>query len=490
MKGKVWLVGAGPGDAGLLTLKGEQVLKRAEVVVYDALVGQGILAMLPPKAQRVYVGKKIGNHTIVQEKINEILLEQALLGKRVVRLKGGDPFLFGRGGEELELLYQNKIPFEVVPGVTSALSVPAYAGIPVTQRGYASELHIITAHRKCGEKETIDFKSLVALKNATLVFMMGVGQVEHICTGLIEAGLAKDTPAAILEKGTTAAQRRIVSTVLDLPKRAKEASIGYPGIILVGRVCTLAHSLHWAEDRVLGKTRVIVTRPRGKTSKITQKLQELGAEVLCVPTIQTKPISILEHLDALDQMDWILFTSDASVEVFFKTLQQNKTDIRCLPKVKFAAVGKATADAVQSHGVLVEYVPDTFCGQALGAGLPFEQQENILLFLPKDTPSDCEDELKKRGARLHVVPAYETFLEPVAPFVLQKNDLAVFTSASTVQGFVAAMGTAENVKAVCIGKKTQEEALRHGMETFVSKEASLDSLVEELVCVAEKMREE
>lgn len=214
MAGKVWLVGAGPSDPGLLTIKGKDVLEQAEVVVYDQLVGQGILQMIPKSAKKINVGKYSGNHTVVQERINEILLEEALEGKKVVRLKGGDPFLFGRGGEELELLCEHGIPYEIVPGITSAISVPAYAGIPVTHRDFTSSLHIITGHRKKGCQESIDYKSLAALGETTLVFLMGVAALSDICRGLIEAGMAGTTPAAILERGTTQSREMLLLLLL------------------------------------------------------------------------------------------------------------------------------------------------------------------------------------------------------------------------------------------------------------------------------------
>ncbi len=484
MKGKVWLVGAGPGDIGLMTIKGKQVLERAEVIVYDALVGRGITSMLPKHAQTIYVGKQSGNHSLAQDKINELLLEKALEGKRVVRLKGGDPFLFGRGGEELELLVKHDIEFEIVPGVTSAISVPAYAGIPVTHREFASELHIITAHRKQGEEENIDYASLVALKNATLVFLMGVSRLKEICEGLISAGMDERMPATILEKGTTHAQRRVVGNVSDLPQKASDANIGFPGIIIVGRVCALANKFHWAEDRVLGKTRVIVTRPRDKTSKITQKLQNLGTEVLCIPTIETKPLDIREHIFHAKNSDIILFTSVTAVDVFFDALKSTKTDIRSLGHIKFGAVGQGTAKAIEKHGVLVDFVPGKFCARALGKELVFKKDEKILLFVPVNSHSECEVELKNRGANLTTVEAYETIDIASTAIDLLPSDLAVFTSASTVRGFCNIMGDVAGVKAVCIGEQTQEEAQKRGMKTFVSEFATIDSLVQKVVDVA------
>ena len=244
MAGKVWLVGAGPSDPGLMTVKGKEVLKQAEVVVYDALIGMGILTMIPKDTERIHVGKRSGNHTMRQEEISQILVEKAKEGKRVVRLKGGDPFLFGRGGEEMELLKEHGISCEVVPGVTSAISVPAYNGIPITHRDFSSSLHIITAHKQEDKPLDIDFASLVKLKG-TLVFLMGVKALEDICAGLRNAGMAEDTPAAILQQGTTAKQRKVVATLATLKEEAQKESIQTPAIIVVGAVCSLAEKLSW-----------------------------------------------------------------------------------------------------------------------------------------------------------------------------------------------------------------------------------------------------
>ena len=259
--GKVWLVGAGPGDIGLFTLKGERVLREAEVVVYDSLVGQGVLSMIPEQARCINVGKRAGNHTMPQEQINQVLLKEAQKGFRVVRLKGGDPFLFGRGGEELELLKAHHIPYEVVPGVTSPLAVPAYNGIPVTHRDFTSSLHIITGHKKKGMEYDIDFQALVHTKG-TLVFLMGVTALEDICQGLLKAGMEPDMPAAILQKGTTAGQRRIVATVETLPEQVKRQGIETPAIIVVGKVCELAKRFSWYEELPLAGWKVLVTRPK------------------------------------------------------------------------------------------------------------------------------------------------------------------------------------------------------------------------------------
>ena len=261
MPGKVTLVGAGPGDPGLLTRKGLEALQKAEVVVYDRLVGPAILAMMPETAEQINVGKEASHHLVPQDQINQILLDKALEGKNVVRLKGGDPFLFGRGGEELELLAEHGIPFEEVPGITSAIAAPAYGGIPVTHRDYCSSVHIITGHQRAGKPLTIDFEALVRTKG-TLVFLMGVTAMPAIVEGLLSAGMDGETPAAMVESGTTPAQRRCDATLRTLPERAVEMGIHSPAIIIVGKVCALSEKFCWFDKLPLKGQRVLVTRPR------------------------------------------------------------------------------------------------------------------------------------------------------------------------------------------------------------------------------------
>ena len=404
MTGKVWLVGAGPGDRGLFTLKGLEVLQNADVVVYDALVGDEVMALIPEQAEKINVGKRSGNHRMPQEQINRTLLDQALAGKKVVRLKGGDPFVFGRGGEELELLAANEIPYEVVPGVTSAFAVPAYNGIPVTHRDFTSSVHIITGHRRSsgsgeGRQEdpgspAIDYGTLVRTKG-TLIFLMGLAALPMIMRGLLDAGMDPAMPAAVLEKGTTARQRRLVATVSTLEEETLRAGIQAPAIIVVGEVCRLAESFAWAEKRPLAGKKILLTRPKEHISEMASLLRRLGAEVLEIPAIETVPITPNPVLDAHLQWlqgeeavqlpgikkeqpqesetgqkapDWIVFTSPTGVRVFMDRLLE-EGDIRSLSGIKIAAIGEGSAKSLRRYGIRADFIPSVYDGENLGREL-------------------------------------------------------------------------------------------------------------------------
>lgn len=489
-QGKVWLVGAGPSDEGLFTLKGKHVLEQADVVVYDQLVGDGIIRMIPANAECIDVGKHAGNHKVVQERINEILLEKAQKGKRVVRLKGGDPFLFGRGGEELELLCEHNIPFEIVPGITSAISVPAYAGIPVTHRDFTSSLHIITGHKKKGCNEPIDYKSLVALGDVTLVFLMSVGALSEISKGLIEAGMDSNMPAAILEKGTRYNQRKVVATIETLPEEARKNNIGTPGIIVVGKVCSLSEQFSWAEKRPLGGRRIIITRPRRKSAKLKGMLYDLGAEVVELPSIKTVAIKnnevLYEAISNIKKYNWIAFTSEAAVEIFFDTLLEKKVDIRKLVDIKFAVVGPATKKAVEKRGLFTDYMPEEYYGESMAHGLAkhISKDDKIIVCVPREIDSQLCNNLKEYENQMNIVPLYDIEYEKNNSLKINDSDYVVFTSASSVRGFVNSVEGLDynSVNAICIGKMTAKEASNYGMKISISNEATIESLVE---CVIE-----
>ncbi|MDO4622546.1 MAG: uroporphyrinogen-III C-methyltransferase [Eubacteriales bacterium] len=486
--GKVYLVGAGPGDAGLLTRKGYELLMQADVVCYDSLVGDSILAMIPERARLINVGKRSSNHTMPQEKMNVLLLEEAQKGNTVVRLKGGDPFLFGRGGEELELLADNGVPFEVVPGITSSIAVPAYNGIPVTHRDFTSSLHIITGHKRAGQKLDLNFDALVRV-DGTLVFLMGVAALHDICEGLMGAGMDTQMPAAILQKGTTAGQKRIVATVATIEEEVERQGIETPAIIVVGKVCALADRFAWYEKLPLAGTKVLVTRPRDRRSTLSEKLRAKGAEVLEIPSIETVPAEDLSLLDdAIAHMElyqWIAFTSPYGVRVFFDRMNEKNMDIRRLYGVSVAAIGEGTKAELRNRGVIADLVPEIYDGQSLGAAIAKAAKEGDRILLPRAKIGNRAilDELS--AFAVDDLPIYETvyrnetILDETALFENGEISCAVFTSTSTVDAFAAANPSLDmsKVRAMCIGKQTEEAARRYSMQTETAQKATIDSLV-------------
>ncbi len=491
--GKVWLVGAGPSDVGLLTLKAKSLIQSADVILYDSLVGDAVLALIPPGVKLINVGKRAGHAVMKQEDISRTLLEEAQSGQHVVRLKGGDPFLFGRGGEELELLREHAIPFEVVPGVTSAIAVPAYAGIPVTHRDFCSSVHIITGHKKDSDKPDIDFDALVKLEG-TLIFLMGLGALSHICQSLINAGMRPDMPAAVLEKGTTAGQRRVVATLGSLPDEVRRREIKTPAIILVGEVCTLAGQFHWAEDRPLGGARVVVTRPKKLASRLGSRLRELGAEVIELPAIETVEIEdntpLEQAFNGLENYAWLVFTSQAGVEVFFSRLIESAIDIRKLSGLKIAAIGSATKKALLERGLFTDCMPETFDSVHLGRALTENVKHGEKLLIPRARIGSVEltQILDAHGISYDNIPVYDTvyetnaLLHPKTLLAQSADTYVAFTSASTVRGFVQMADGADlsGVTAVCIGEQTAAEAKKHGMTVAVSGEITIDSLADKI----------
>ena len=466
--GKVWLVGAGPGDIGLFTLKGEAVLQQADVVVYDSLVGEGVLARIPEHARLINVGKRASHHTMVQEDINKVLLEEAQKGNKVVRLKGGDPFLFGRGGEELELLSENGISYEIVPGVTSPISVPAYNGIPVTHRDFCSSLHIITGHKRAGQTYDIDFRALTQTKG-TLVFLMGIAALEDICKGLLNGGMDPDMPAAVLQKGTTAGQKRVVATVSTLNAEVDRQGIETPAIIVVGKVCSLADRFAWYEKLPLAGWKVLVTRPRQHISKTADLLRKKGAEVLELPSICTVPVEdnsrLYEAFEKLAAYQWIIFTSPVGVEIFFDEMDRKEMDVRSLGQAKIAVIGEGTKKKLKEHHLLADFMPSVYDGETLGTELAKELQGDEKILIPRAEAGNKKltELLEQTGAKVDDIATYTTcyeksrLIDEKKEFETGSVDCVVFTSASTVRGFVEGTPGLDytSVKAACIGKQTK-----------------------------------
>ena len=494
MPGKVTLVGAGPGDPGLLTRKGLEALQGADVVVYDRLVSPEILALMPETAQQIDVGKQAARHPVPQEEINRILLEKAQAGHTVVRLKGGDPFLFGRGGEELELLAAHGVAFEEVPGITSAIAAPAYAGIPVTHRDCCSSLHIVTGHQRAGKELDVDFEALVRTKG-TLVFLMGVSALGAIVAGLLGAGMDRDTPAAVVERGTTPAQRRISAPLGDLPAAAEAAGVVSPAVIVVGGVCALAEQFDWFDALPLKGKTVVVTRPKERVGTLSARLRALGARVWEYPCISTAPLgpcpALDKALDRLGEYQWLALTSPAGAEVLWKKLEERGRDARALGGVRLAAIGSGTAKALAAHGLRADYVPEVYDAAHLGAGLPAEGR--VLILRAAEGSPALTEALAARNIGYDDVATYRTVYENPRSQALRaaveggEVDLVTFTSASTVKGFVSSVGAdADFSKLVgaCIGAQTAAEARKHGIPVRVAREATVDALVELIAALA------
>ena len=492
--GKVWLVGAGPGDAGLLTRKGYDVLRAADVVVYDALVGDGVLSLVPRDVRTIDVGKRAANHTMPQEQISQVLLEEALAGNAVVRLKGGDPFVFGRGGEELELLAERGVPFEVVPGITSAVAVPAYNGIPVTHRDFASSLHIITGHKRAGADYDIDFEALVRTKG-TLVFLMGARSLSDIMARLADAGMPAETPAAVLQEGTTAGQRRVVATIATLAAAAAAARIASPAIIVVGGVAALADSFAWHENLALHGCKVVVTRPAELVSTMSARLRTLGAEVLEVPAIATVPIRdnapLAEAFSQLVFYDWVVFTSPSGVRIFFDAMRESGVDVRRMGGAGIAALGQGTAAELRRHGLIADVVPEGATGEALGHALAERATEGMRVLIPRARIGNpaLADILEQAGCNVDDVATYDTvaleggLVDIASQFEQGRIFCVAFTSSSGVRAFAEAYPNLDFgcVQAACIGAKTQATADALGMRTWMSESATMDSLTELIV---------
>ncbi|MDD7177948.1 MAG: uroporphyrinogen-III C-methyltransferase [Lachnospiraceae bacterium] len=497
-KGKVWLVGAGSSDPGLFTLKGRAVLSQAQVVVYDALVGAGILSMIPEAAEKIYVGKRAGNHAMTQDEINELLVKKAGEGKRVVRLKGGDPFLFGRGGEELLVLGAYGIDYEVVPGISSALAVPAYNGIPVTDRNCASSVHIITGHKRADKPLKLPFEAYVKVEG-TLVFLMGLSALPDIVSGLLHAGMDPAVPAAVLERGTTAGQRRVCAPLSELESETEKAHMHTPAIIVVGAVAAMSEQLAWYEKLPLFGRRFVLTRPRERMDALADQLREQGAEVLELPVIGTKPLPLTEKIQkGLDEFflagdaSCLVFTSPAGVHTFFQLLCDSGRDARVLGGVTLAVIGGGTKSALREYGMVADLMPEDYDGVSLGTLLGERLPDGSRVLIPRSAIGNpalitC---MEKRAAELGKtvtvtdLPIYETIekhneLIPVAHLVEEDAiDGVFFTSASTVRAFLHANPSVHPAKicALCIGEMTAQAAREAGMQVHVAQEASVEGL--------------
>ena len=500
-KGRVYLVGAGPGDPGLLTLRGAELLGRADVVVHDALVNPELLRLAPQSAEIIFGGKRGRDQAIVQKELNELLVAKARAGNAVVRLKGGDPYVFGRGGEEAEQLADAGIPFEVVPGVSSFVAVPGYAGVPLTHRAHCSRLTLITGHEDPAKEEaTIDWAQ-VARTPGTKVIMMGTDRIGEIAAMLVAHGMDSDTPVAMVQWGTTGRQRSIAGTLGTIAEVAARAQIGPPTVAVIGEVVKLRQKLNWFEKRPLFGQRIVVTRALEQAGQLTRRLRELGAEVLEAPTIRieppTRPEDFVDALLALNSYDWLVFTSPNGVAKFFEYFFKQFHDMRDLGGARIAAIGPATANKLKELHLQVDLMPE----QAMAAGIAeafarFESIENLKICLLRAEVANQElpEALEALGAIVEDIACYKTVPETEDPTGaaarLNQNgaDWLAFTSGSTVEQFharfdlPALLRNFPQMKIATIGPETSKALATLGLKPAIEASPhTIDGLVEALL---------
>ncbi|MFC2017284.1 uroporphyrinogen-III C-methyltransferase [Chloroflexota bacterium] len=491
--GKVYLVGAGPGDVGLITQKGLECLKQADVVICDRLLDEGLLDLVPPEAEKIYVGKSSSEHTKEQTEINQLLVGKAIEGKIVVRLKGGDPFVLGRGGEEAEALAYNHIPFEIVPGISSAIAVPAYAGIPVTHRGLASSFAVITGHGDPNKANSSIAWEKLATGVDTLVFLMGMQHLPEIVAELLQHGRPPDTPVAVIKEGTQPQQKTVVSSLKDVADKVKEHRLGPPAVIVVGEVVRLRDKLRWFDNSPLFGKRILVTRAHHQASALSRLLSKRGAQPIELPAIGIEYVTDTVELDRaisnLSRYQWVIFTSVNGVEACFERLRSLKLDARALHGLKVGAIGPATAKSLEQKGITPDYCPAVYTSEGLIAGLRSCNIAGQRFLLPRADIADRQltKGIVQLGGEVHAVavyqttPAIDTLCRARKLFSSGEIDVITFASSSTVSNLIAALGdevVTNSAKVACIGPKTADFATMAGLKVdIVASEHTVPGLV-------------
>ncbi|MEO8126746.1 MAG: uroporphyrinogen-III C-methyltransferase [Bryobacteraceae bacterium] len=488
--GKVYLVGAGPGDPELLTLKGRRVLGLADSVLFDHLANDALLELAPDAAERLYVGKKKATHSYKQEEIAAMMIERARAGRTVVRLKGGDPFIFGRGGEEVEALAEAGIAYEVVPGVTSPLGIAAYTGVPLTHREHTSVVTFVTGH----SVEGIDWSKVGA--SETLVIFMGLHFIAEITRELLASGRSPDTPAMAVRWGTRPDQHTVVGTLAGLPGLILEHRLTPPATVIIGDVVLLREKLNWYEKLPLFGKRIVVTRAREQAGELTAKLRALGADVVELPVIALRPLDDYTDLDraiaALSTYDWLIFTSTNAVDFFLQRLSHSGTDLRSL-RARICAIGPATRAAVESLHIKVDLVPSDAIAEGIAAAFGHLSMKGAKVLLPRAAAARevVPDALRAMGAQVDVVDAYRNMIPETAAQRAgeifggsSKPHWVTFTSSSTVKNLLAVAGAAalKGVRIASIGRVTSKTAEAHGLTVDCeAKAASMDGLIEAIL---------
>lgn len=506
--GTVYLVGAGPGDAGLLTRRGAELLGRADVVVYDALVNADLLRLAPKSAEILYGGKRARDHALPQEELNRLLIAKAQEGKCVVRLKGGDPYVFGRGGEEAEELAAAGIPFEVVPGVSSVVAAPNYAGIPVTHRDHCSSYTVITGHEDPTKAGTVIDYGAVARTPGTKIILMGVERIHEITKALLAEGMDPATPIALVRWGTTGRQQSVQGTLGTIATLVAEKNFSAPAVIVIGSVVNLRTKLNWFEQRSLFGRRIVVTRTREQASQLSEQLRERGAEVLEIPTIKIQPpddrTQLIDALQSLGEYDWLIFTSPNGVATFFDYFFKAYDDIRALGNLRIAAVGPATAAKVHELHLRVDVMPDQYVAKKIAAALKeYESVENLRILIARAQVADPDlpRHLEGLGAIVDDIPVYKTVPETedrygaAARLSEAGADWITFTSSSTVENFHARFPLPEllrqfpGIRLASIGPETTKVIVALGLKPdFEAKPHTIDGLIRGLESAAPSVR--
>ncbi len=512
MAGFVWIVGAGPGDARLLTLKAKECLEQADVVVFDRLLSPSVLSFISPEAEIIYAGKTPGGQKTSQGFINALLIAKAREGKKVVRLKNGDPLVFGRGAEEAEALAQAGVPFEIVPGISSAFAVPAYAGIPLTDRRYGSSFSVGVGHRAEGigqeEKGEVDFRKLAGAD--TTVALMAVGDLERIVLELLEGGKSKETPAALIEWGATPRQRTIVCHLKDLLQKAHEFNAQPPAVLIVGEVVRLRERILWYERKPLFGKRILVTRAEEQLEALASKLESQGAETVRLPLIRIEPTDDETPLQtALDKIfqggyEWIVFTSTHGVRAFFERVRRRNADARSLSSIKFAVIGPATGEALSQWGINPDAMPKSYTNEGLAEMFSSllrcpnaPTHPRFLLWRAHGAGEILANRLRELGAEVDEVYAYRTVTRKLSPGYISavlKDPIHIvtFTSPSTVRAFFEALGEGrarqvlDAAEVAVIGPVTEQACRERGISpAVVSQVHTVDGLVDALVSWAQ-----
>ena len=505
-KGMVYLVGAGPGDPGLLTLRGAELLKRADVLVYDALVSPELVRLAPKTAEVIYAGKRSRDHAIPQNQLNALLVQKAQEGKTVVRLKGGDPYIFGRGGEEAEQLVQASVPFEVVPGISSITAAANYAGIPLTHREHCSSFTVVTGHEDPNKPDSGVDWAWLAKEPGTKVILMGVERIRHIAAELMQHGMAAETKVGMVRWGTTGQQESIDGTLTTIADLVEKKNFTAPAITIIGEVVSLRSKLNWFEHRPLFAQRIVVTRTRDQASQLGHDLVELGADVLEIPTIRIEPpqnrSDLMDSLLGLGEFDWIVFTSPNGVASFFEYFFKGFEDIRALGNLRIAAVGPATAAKLKELHLRVDAMPEEYLASKVASAISaFESIENLRILLMRAEVANPElpKQLEEQGAIVDDVACYRTVPETedvngaAARFLESGADWITFTSSSTVENFHARFDLHKvkeqfpNLKFASIGPETSKALRAQGFEPAVeAKEHNIPGLIEALTGAASR----